>query len=272
VFEEKHPLLVRGRNSDVHDYGDSRVLKLYRHGFPAEWVANERQNLLLAQANGLPVPRCYEQIEEQQRHGLVLERLTGRTLLQMLMGEPRQLDDLARAFAELHARIHEVTTDVLPSVKERLGEEIQRVGSLPESAKQAVLAGLEALPDGYALCHGDFQPENVLFTDQGPVIIDWLDARRGDPAADVARTVLLLRHAAMPKGMHLSQRRALEGRREQFFKIYISQYRQRRPLSLERMEAWLLPVAVARLVETVPPAEHARLRNMVMHMLAARGS
>ncbi len=42
------------------------------------------------------------------------------------------------------------------------------------------------------LCHGDLHPSNVILTDDGPMIVDWFDACRGEPVAEVARTSLLL--------------------------------------------------------------------------------
>lgn len=46
----------------------------------------------------------------------------------------------------------------------------------------------------------DFHPDNVLLAARGPVIIDWPDATRGQPLADVARTSLLLRLGGLPPG------------------------------------------------------------------------
>src|ERR1044071_5794670 len=42
------------------------------------------------------------------------------------------------------------------------------------------------------LCHGDMHPSNVILAPDGPMIVDWFDASRGEPVADVARTCLLL--------------------------------------------------------------------------------
>ena len=48
------------------------------------------------------------------------------------------------------------------------------------------------MPRGKALCHGDFNPTNVIITPNGDWrVIDWSHVRLGDPLADVARTYLL---------------------------------------------------------------------------------
>jgi aminoglycoside phosphotransferase (APT) family kinase protein len=54
------------------------------------------------------------------------------------------------------------------------------------------LERLAGLPDGNRLLHGGFHPANLLRTTDGFVVIDWTNATSGDPAADVARTSLLM--------------------------------------------------------------------------------
>ena len=48
------------------------------------------------------------------------------------------------------------------------------------------------MPKGHYLCHGDFNPSNIIISDDGkPYIIDWSHATQGHPCADAARTYLL---------------------------------------------------------------------------------
>lgn len=113
---------------------------------------------------------------------------------------------------------------------------------------------MEALPQGDAFCHGDFHPQNVLLGDD-PVIIDWLDAGEGHPAADVARTSLILRFAGQKQG------RTLSTIQTKFRRWYLNCYCERCHFSREHVRAWELPVAVARLTEDVP--EEPQLRSFI---------
>jgi aminoglycoside phosphotransferase (APT) family kinase protein len=59
------------------------------------------------------------------------------------------------------------------------------------------------LPDvadgGDRVIHMDFHPMNVMMSKmRGPVVIDWPNARRGDPLSDVATTYVLLVAPRMP--------------------------------------------------------------------------
>ena len=48
------------------------------------------------------------------------------------------------------------------------------------------------MPKHNKVCHGDFNPSNIIITESGiPYIIDWAHVTQGNASADVARTYLL---------------------------------------------------------------------------------
>jgi len=116
--------------------------------------------------------------------------------------------------------------------------------------KEQALEALERLPDGDALCHGDFHPDNILMSPRGPVIIDWPDATSGHPLADVARSSLLMRVGGLPPGT--ARRWLVESMRALFHAVYVRRYFGLRPGAREQLAAWQLPVAAARLSEDIP--------------------
>jgi aminoglycoside phosphotransferase (APT) family kinase protein len=113
-------------------------------------------------------------------------------MLDVMPARPWRLGAYARHFAELHAGLHAKSVPDLPRQRERVEA---RVRSAPLEARwrDAALRLLDTLPDGDRLCHGDFHPANVILSGAGPVIIDWPDATSGNPLADVARTLTLIR-------------------------------------------------------------------------------
>jgi aminoglycoside phosphotransferase (APT) family kinase protein len=103
------------------------------------------------------------------------------------------------------------------------------------------------LPEGDALCHGDFHPENVIFTARGPVIIDWSTATRGHPLGDLACTSRLFRTASLPPWAPLHAHLLLKMFRPLSQQTYVNRYLQlhggdRRDLA--RWEAALSAAAV----------------------------
>jgi thiamine kinase-like enzyme len=101
------------------------------------------------------------------------------------------------------------------------------------------------------MCHGDLHPGNVIMAGDGPVIIDWFDASRGDPVADIARTSLLMStrgHCPAGPG-HLpgAQPAILDHARDSYLDA-ITQLVEPDPVDVGRWEA---VVAVARVAEGI---------------------
>ena len=164
-------------------------------------------------------------------------------------------------FAKLHTQMHTLQLTGLPSQREQLERKIRDAEPLPENSKNAALRVLRKLPDGDALCHGDFHPDNILISSRGPVVIDWNDATRGNPHADIARTLLLLQQGDPQQPVNVD-REQISFIRSSFINNYLKSYTKTRPISLEKIELWRLPVAAARLSEGIKEEEN-RLLSIV---------
>ena len=114
-----------------------------------------------------------------------------------LRRRPWTLLAVARTLGRRQAELHAVAGPAeLPALREELR---RRLGSqlVPADVRERALERLEGLRDGDRLLHGDFHPANLLHTPRGEVVVDWTNGARGDPHADVARTLILL-HGAPP--------------------------------------------------------------------------
>jgi len=65
----------------------------------------------------------------------------------------------------------------------------------------AVLHHLAQLPIANTVCHGDFHPDNIMLTPTGPIVIDWIDATQGHPAADITAWLLPNTAAHISEGL-----------------------------------------------------------------------
>jgi Ser/Thr protein kinase RdoA (MazF antagonist) len=142
--------------------------------------------------------------------------------------------------ARLQIAIHGHPGTHLGSLKTRLAANIARMPD--EALRRRLLHGLAALPEGDRLCHGDFHPWNILGPPGREVVVDWLDACAGDPAADVCRSYVLIRPVAPDLAM-----------------AYVETYAAAAGESRDRILAWLPFVAAARLAEDVPDETEALL-------------
>jgi aminoglycoside phosphotransferase (APT) family kinase protein len=171
-------------------------------------------------------------------------------MTQQLVSKPWTLMGCAHLLAELHAAMHTRELPELPALRRRLEEKIRSAEHLSASQREAALNALGQLPDDNVLCHGDFHPDNVLLSPMGAKIIDWPDATRGHPLADVARTSLILRVGGLPPGS--TRRRLLQSLRALFHAAYLRRYFQLHSGSRTELAGWQLPVAAARLSEGIP--------------------
>jgi Ser/Thr protein kinase RdoA (MazF antagonist) len=251
-------LIGEGREAEVFALDSTRVLRLARSAASGPALAAEHAALSSAAAAGAPVPEVFEQVEVDGRPGLVLARLPDRNLLLEIGERPWRVVAISRTLGVLHARIHAAAGPVsLPSVHERLEA---RLASplVPPGVRDRALDRLGALPRGDRLCHGDFHPANVLVADDGRALaIDWTGASRGDPAADVARSYVIIRHGAVtPDATRALAALARVGRR-----VLWQGYARAYGVDRAALDRWLPVVAAARLAEDIE-GERARLMEL----------
>ncbi len=256
-----------GRTAEILAWGDGRVLKLLFEGLPKRMAEEEARATGRLHELGLPVPQVEGVVEEQGRHGIVFERIQGPSMLSRVTRFPWPVTRMARVLADLHGSIHRHRVPELPPLHATLDRRIREAPGLSVEEKGEARDALRELPDDSAVYHGDFHPGNVLLAPQGPIVIDWIDAHRGHPSADVARTILLLRLGELPEGT--KRRWLIDALRRRLQKAYLRRYRMVRGISEIELEAWLLPVAAARLADGIPE-ERRRLVQMVRERLANR--
>jgi Ser/Thr protein kinase RdoA (MazF antagonist) len=246
---DKGEMPARGRTAEVFAWKGDTVLKLFLEGRPVGAVEHEARVTGAVHKAGLPAPAVEGIVEVEGRFGIVFERVDGPSMLQVMRSRPWRIGALARKLAELQASIHSHEIPELPSLREHL-KGVIRSRELPDETKEAVLKHLEKLPDGNAVCHLDFHPDNILMSSHGPVVIDWPDVRRGDPLADVAASTLLFRLA--PLAEFIRGQWLIKMCRGWFYSIYLKRYLELRPASREQIEAWELPLITARLADNIP--------------------
>ena len=150
----------------MFDAGPGRVLRRYREGEGGD-VELEAAVMEHARSHGYPVP----EVHDANGRDLVLERVDGQTMMADLARRPWLVGRHGKTLAALHRRLHEIPAP----------------------------AGLRShLGRGESLTHFDLHPENVLLSPNGPVVIDWSNAARGEPADDVAFTWVILATSTVP--------------------------------------------------------------------------
>ncbi len=255
---EKGRLVGYGRTADIFTWGDDQVLKLFHENWSVAAVEEEARIGRLVRDMGLPVPDVSGTVQDGGRFGVIYERVDGPTMLQRFQRAPWTLHQLMGVFADLQASLHEHRGSDLPSRRESMLGSIENAQSVPAMMKESALQVLERLPDDDFLCHGNFHPDQIIMSKKGPIIIDWITATKGSPAADVARSSLILRLGAPPAG-RASEWLIKPARSYAHFR-YLNRYLRNSSISRQAINDWEIPVAVDRLGTDIPEEREQLLR------------
>jgi Ser/Thr protein kinase RdoA (MazF antagonist) len=254
--------VAEGREAEMFAWGNGQILRLLRPGFDPGSLDNEARGLETAYQCGVPVPTPGERLDIDGRAGIVLERIDGVDLLTELGRAPWTVIRAARICGEIQARMHGCRVDAhaVPALRSKLERNLAS-SLVPSELSEIARRRLDLLPDGDALCHYDFHPANVMRGPRGPVVIDWPNAARGAPEADVARTMLLL-GAGEPQAYNGLLRVLTRVGRSLFIWLYTGSYMRVRRLDKKEVRRWALPVTVARLAEDIPEERDRLMRRI----------
>jgi Ser/Thr protein kinase RdoA (MazF antagonist) len=226
-------LVGEGRMAEIFAVDDETVVKVDRPEFDGV-ALHEATIMREVGRSGLPVPDVIATTVVDGRHGLVLSRLRGPALAEVV-GLSESVEPLAEAFVELHIALHPAEVPSAPDLVARLSEEIERSG-LPHRTKSELSRYVTEGGGDVGLCHFDLHPDNVIVTDTGWKVIDWVAAATGPTTADFARTILLRANATDTATMS--------------FINHVRRYgSQRRGVAADELSMWLRVVAAARLSE-----------------------
>lgn len=240
--------IAEGRVAEVYAWGDRHIVKLWKPGFPPQDAAYEYAIVRNVMAAGIPTPAALEQTQVNGRAGIVYQRVDGQTMDRVALQDLSHLTEMAQQMATLHLAIHSRNARALPSQLGKLRARIARIGLLDASAKASLIARLDDLPDGEAVCHGDLHPQNIIMTNEGPVAIDWIDASQGHASVDVARSMLLMQMLDHYGDVPADVKQAVA----EFRDGYLNHYLALSGLPLESISKWLPVLAAARLGEDIP--------------------
>lgn len=261
-MDDDNDIVAAGRTAELLAYGAGRVLKLYREGFPAEAAKEEFRVSTEVYRSGFSVPCPFEMTVRDGRAGIVYEKAEGMTMLAAISRDPSAVKEEARRMARLHAEIHNRQVEGLPRQKTVLARLISEAPFLSEEEKSRITHMLEQLEDDCRLCHGDYHPDNIILG-QKEWVIDWMTAVSGSPAADAARTVLLLKFGTLPDEMPSAAQQFFTRIREQLTNMYWDEYQKLTGISSVEIERWMVPVAAARLTEWIPAKEKEQLLALI---------
>ncbi len=182
-------LAVRNQKTVYRDW--DRCIKTFVSGYSKSDVFNEALNLTRIEETGLNTPKLIEVREIEGQWTIVTEYIKGKTLLELMEEEPERKKEYMELFVDLHISLHNKSCPLLTRQKEIMNRKIIAC-DLDANTRYDLYERLDSMPRHSKLCHGDFEPANIIIGEDGtPYIIDWSHASIGSASADAARTYLL---------------------------------------------------------------------------------
>ena len=175
---EKKNLIVERPYKSVYKTEEG-VVKIFVTDHPKSAVFNEALNTVKVEETGLDIPKLKEVTQINGEWALVIENREGKTLEEMMKIDRANLEKYMSDFVDLQLKVQSKTAETLLKV-------------LDATERYELLTRLESMPRHTKLCHGDFNPSNVIVEKNGKMtVIDWAHASQGNASADAAMTYLL---------------------------------------------------------------------------------
>ncbi len=177
-------------NKTVYRDGEN-CLKVFDADYSKADVLNEALNQARVEETGLLIPKIKEVGMVDGKWVIVSEYIGGKTLARLMEENPDKKDEYLELLVRLQMEVHSKACPKLYKLKDKMSGKINQT-TLDATTKYDLHTRLEGMPKHKKLCHGDFNPSNIIITDDGKAyILDWSHATQGNASADVARTYLL---------------------------------------------------------------------------------
>jgi len=229
----------------VYRDGD-QAIKVFDESYKKSDVLNEALNTARVEETGLAVPPIYEVTKIDGKWAIVMKYIPGKTLLQMMKENPEHKEAYMERFVKLQMSVHEKTSPLLNTIKAKMRRKINETG-LDATTRYELFLRLESMPTHHKVCHGDFNPSNIIVGEDGTdYILDWSHVTQGNAGADAARTYLVYSLFGDTEGAEM----------------YMKTFCKLSDTPRQYVQKWLPIVAASQLVKS-RPGEREFLLNWV---------
>ena len=177
-------------NKTVYRDGDL-CMKVFDASYSKADVLSEALNQARVEETGLHVPTVHEVTLMDGKWTIVTDYIKGKTLAQLMLENPEKKDEYLEFFVDLQIEVQSKRCPLLTKLRDKMSRKISQT-DFDATTRYELYTRLDDMPKHSKLCHGDFNPSNIIISDGGaPYILDWSHATQGNGSADAARTYLL---------------------------------------------------------------------------------
>ena len=227
----------------VYRDGDEAV-KVFDSDYSKADVLNEALNQARAEETALHVPGLRAVTMVEGKWAIVSDFISGKTLAQLMAEQPENRAAYLEQFVSLQLKVHAQTAPLLTLLRDKMNRKISQ-SELDATTRYELHNRLEGMPRHNKLCHGDFNPKNIIIREDGEAfILDWAHATQGNASADAARTYLLFWLDGDIEGAE----------------AYLKLFCQKSDTARQYVEKWIPIVAASQIVKGKPQEREFLLR------------
>ena len=189
-YNLSQPIAER-RTKTVYRDGN-KTIKLFIENYSKAAILNEALiQSRVEESTDLKMSRLLEVTKIENRWALVTEFIEGTPLDVLMREHPEKEDEYLNLFINIQLEIMSKKVPTLNRLKDKYRRKLSEA-DIDDTTRYELLQRLEGTKNHDKLCHGDFNPSNVIINENGEYsIIDWAHATQGNASADVAKTFLL---------------------------------------------------------------------------------
>lgn len=213
--------VLTGETSEIFDWGEDRIIKLFWEDYPAKAVEQEYLNSRAVKPLDFCKAKEHGIVAYGSRTGIVYEWLTGENLVEVILKKGHS-EEYMNMYCELHEAIlkNEMFEADVRYYKHMLLERLKKDINLDETKREEIRKKIRALPEGTQLCHGEFRPRKVIITKKGAGVVDFGRVCRGPRLFDVAVSYYLISN--LQRQENTEEQRKLEQVRGQMAEEYLA--------------------------------------------------
>lgn len=225
---------------------NGKTIKLFIENYSKPAILNEALNQARIEETDINIPKLLEVTKIDNRWALISEHIEGKSLQELMQEHPEKKDEYMDMFIDVQLNILSKTAPMLNKLKDKMERKIEET-DLNNTIKFDLNTRLAGMPKHNKICHGDFNPSNVIVKEDGTIyVIDWAHVTQGNSSADAARTYLLFN---------------LDGKKD-YAEEYLQRFSEKSGIEKRYIQKWI-PIVAAAHLSKANEEEKAFLMNWI---------
>lgn len=184
-FDGSQIEIGHGAQAKVYKYKDD-AYKVYNKDYPKEWIDGEYFIQQEICKTNLPVVHYFETSEPNI---IKMNLIDGITLAERMQNEGYL--GATHDIVQIHKEIHSYSDIKIPLFSSFAVKDLEHM-AVETYKKEKALRYINQIEDTHTLLHLDLHFLNIMYANEKYYIIDWINARLGNPVYDYARTYIIM--------------------------------------------------------------------------------